>query len=852
MKKKILFISLFFAVLILALFIVLKNGIVISSIQFDFFKLEQLYIKLDKKLIVRAKNIVISKSDSTAQIQSPDSASAELLKITKNLKYLYALVEELDIQNLNIKDNHVRILFKDNEFFIDNDLLFLVLNLQRQKEDIKADIKKLLLKDYNLSVDGSLNIDTKSEFYYFQGRARGKLLEFNANIFYKDKILAYEFENINIRDITELITKIDARFELPQSLKFWLTSGARGEFYHLDFLKGLSDFSKNNFLEDISALGFVNKVQVRLDDKMNAIFIPKLDLNLSKQKLDFAFTKASYKGADLSASKVYLYDLFDPKKAGIYLRLKASNLQFDERLAKALENYHFSLPFYQKSGKLGSDLELKIDFHERGKISYGGTLALENANLSLANLNVIKAFVKLNQNDLSIENASVKNGFLEANFNARLDLQKQQGQFDTQISRLYFDNGELLDLRNQKIAVNLDYSKEPSISVPQWDLSLNFKDGLEANLNSPKLLFAYSPLLKKLGFINAKNVYYKTLDFGDFNASITDASFKNKLFLKNQSPYEKDSFSITRNKDYTQIYTQSDLISAKISPNNKEIHLKNLNYVYEKDTNSSKSLPFDISTNTQNISLGGANVALVLKDMNKTLAFDRVEADLKASVLNLKGSRGNALFNLAYSVDDLNLSVKADDEYLNEFLQKQAVRYGEFYLNLKGSGVEYFDGVIDFKNTYAKDLKGLNQLISFIDTVPSLLMFKSPTFNQKGLSLHDGKIIFNRKKDLLSVSAINLNGDSVDIYGLGSANLRLNTLDFNLELKTLKSASEAISKVPILNYVILGKNQEISTNIKVDGSIDEPKFHTEILSDTLKTPFNLIKNIIQLPANLLN
>ncbi|HED6130845.1 TPA: AsmA-like C-terminal domain-containing protein, partial [Campylobacter coli] len=32
----------------------------------------------------------------------------------------------------------------------------------------------------------------------------------------------------------------------------------------------------------------------------------------------------------------------------------------------------------------------------------------------------------------------------------------------------------------------------------------------------------------------------------------------------------------------------------------------------------------------------------------------------------------------------------------------------------------------------------------------------------------------------------------------------------------------------------------------------DPKFHTQILSDTLKTPFNLIKNIIQLPSNLFN
>ncbi len=41
---------------------------------------------------------------------------------------------------------------------------------------------------------------------------------------------------------------------------------------------------------------------------------------------------------------------------------------------------------------------------------------------------------------------------------------------------------------------------------------LNFKDGLEANLNNPKILFSFSPLLKKFGFIDAKNVYYKTLN----------------------------------------------------------------------------------------------------------------------------------------------------------------------------------------------------------------------------------------------------------------------------------------------------------------------------------------------------
>ncbi|MGX98497.1 DUF3971 domain-containing protein, partial [Campylobacter jejuni] len=163
-------------------------------------------------------------------------------------------------------------------------------------------------------------------------------------------------------------------------------------------------------------------------------------------------------------------------------------------------------------------------------------------------------------------------------FNAKFDLQKQQGNFNTQISRLYFDNGELLDLKNQNVEVKLDYSQNVNISIPQWNLILNFKDGLEANLSNPKILFSFSPLLKKFGFIDAKNVYYKTLNFEDFNASVNDAYFKNNLLINGQTPYENDSFDIVKNKGIMEIHTQSDTASAKISSDNKEIHLKNLSY----------------------------------------------------------------------------------------------------------------------------------------------------------------------------------------------------------------------------------------------------------------------------------
>ncbi|EAH5702928.1 hypothetical protein FC480_04405, partial [Campylobacter coli] len=76
MKKKIVYASLVLIVFISVVFLVLKNGILISHIQFSFLNLEQLYIKLDKKLIVRAKNITFNE-DNNASIQDDKNVNSD-------------------------------------------------------------------------------------------------------------------------------------------------------------------------------------------------------------------------------------------------------------------------------------------------------------------------------------------------------------------------------------------------------------------------------------------------------------------------------------------------------------------------------------------------------------------------------------------------------------------------------------------------------------------------------------------------------------------------------------------------------------------------------------------------------
>lgn len=850
MKKKMVYVFLGFCVLVLSLFFILKNGIAISSIQFDFFTLEQLYIKLDKKLIVRAKKITINEKESASaqDFQDLDSASKELLNTIKRLQYLYTFVEEIDIQNLSIKNNHIRILFKDNEFFVDNDAFFLKLILEHKDNQIEALIEKLLFKEYELNVDGKLSINTKSKFYYFTGKATSQLLDFNATISYKDKALSYKIEDLTLVNLPQLYSKFEKSFILPRNLKLWFVDRIQAQSYHLDFLQGFADLGKNNYyFDDIKAKGFANEVQVFLSDADFPIFVPYLEFDLEKQKLNISFEKASYNTTDLSTSKVYLYDIMQPSKAGIFLHIKSDNVSINEKLYNTLKLYHLNLPFYQKSGTIKTDLTLQIAFNKEIKNLYNGTFLLENSKLSLADFTINKAFIELKQNDLSV-NANVKNAFLQADFTAQFDLMMKKGEFDTQIANLNLGDG-FFDMKNKALKLNLDYSQGAILSIPEFDTILNFTDGLELKAKNVNAFVKYLPQLRRFGFLGADFVFYKSLNFDDFILNVENARFENNLSVGNK-PYQNDSFNVSKNKGIISIHSQSNVFNANLSEQKKEFYVKNLNYIYKKDKNASVG-DFDISKYPQNIILNAENVAVILADSNKTLAFDQLKANLQDKVLNAKGVRGVANFDFYYSADGFGLNAKnMDDKYLNEFLQKKAIQEGEFNLNINGSSFEFFSGEFKLKNTYVKDLKGTNQLISFIDTVPSLLLFKSPTFNEKGLSLHSGKVIFNRKKDLLRFDAINLNGDSVDIFGLGTANLRLNELDLDLELKTLKSASQAISKVPILNYVILGKNQEISTNIKVDGSFDEPKFHTQILTDTLKTPFNLIKNIIELPVNL--
>ncbi|MCR4942259.1 MAG: DUF3971 domain-containing protein, partial [Campylobacter sp.] len=138
----------------LSLIIILKIGIKIDSFELAGLKIEELYIKLNKKIIFRANEISFINLNNNSQI---DSSSEEFYNLSKKAIWIDRFFEEISLKNITIGDTKMQVYYKDDKFFIDSKYLKVSVNfvkeLAKNTELIK--VNDLTLKDFNLSVNGN-------------------------------------------------------------------------------------------------------------------------------------------------------------------------------------------------------------------------------------------------------------------------------------------------------------------------------------------------------------------------------------------------------------------------------------------------------------------------------------------------------------------------------------------------------------------------------------------------------------------------------------------------------------------------------------------------------------------------
>lgn len=840
--------------MILSFILLLKYGIKINDFEFYGVKLEQLYIKLDKKIIARAKQIKLPNFKKESKQKSSDE---RLLNLSKSVDFIDTIFQEISLENVQIGDDFkLKILFLDDIFFVDSPYLNVDIKFQNEQQDgiDLFSVRNLSFKDFNISISGEGSANFDKNDYKFEGNFTSHELHGKLNFALKDTFLTYKAHDVEAGSIKNFIDELDRRIELNSEVKNWIYGYIVADDYELKEINGKADLAKNNFyLNDLNATANTKNLLVKFEKGLPAVNVGEANITLKNSKLKFDLISPIYKGKKLDGSNVTINNIFDEKSANLELLIKTKSI-YDEAINEILKAYKIIVPVRQLSGKMDASLKILIkldeksleNFDERSVIA-NGEFKLSDAVLEIAGskFNTKNALVKLiNTTNLSIDATGFGLEFFKANAKADINLQKSTGEIKGVIESfdLKEKNDEILTFKNEPFNAFLDFSKagETLLKIEPFGLDMSFGSESKISTKNSKFFIESSPVLKQNGVRGFDELSIKNKDFTDLEIFAKEVNFDLPFLDKNGSKYENDDLKILVSKAGVKVDSASKKLSLDIKEKAINVKTKDLNLlVLDDNKTSEQSTPLELLAK---------NGDIILRDLNKTLPFTSFSAEKKGKSTSLNGLAQQG--RVGYFNDEKSINLDATDisgEFINDLFGIKSFEGGKFRLKMLGENSKNFKAEVRFFGTYLKDYIFYQRLLSFLNSVPSLLSFKTPDFNDKGFTVKNGKILLTRNGDMIEFLAIEMIGTSADIGGRGTIDLKSKKINIDLELKLLKDASSIIDKIPLVNQIILGKDRSLSTVIAIRGTTDKPEYSTQILQDALLSPLKIIRNVIQAP-----
>lgn len=153
------------------------------------------------------------------------------------------------------------------------------------------------------------------------------------------------------------------------------------------------------------------------------------------------------------------------------------------------------------------------------------------------------------------------------------------------------------------------------------------------------------------------------------------------------------------------------------------------------------------------------------------------------------------------------------------------------------------DGLINRFSTLSKAFSILN--------VSQLLKLKLPDLVTRGMPFTKITGTFGIKDGIMRTSDLYLDSDAVNITCVGSYNIYRDYLDVTLGLKPLQTIDKIISSIPIVGWVLTGKEKTLVTAFfRARGELGNPDVTTVQIKGMAKGTFDIFKRIFQLPAKL--
>ena len=511
-------------------------------------------------------------------------------------------------------------------------------------------------------------------------------------------------------------------------------------------------------------------------------------------------------------------------KTGItYLDIDILRLSYKNLL---LAQYKADMKFeHNKIFKIKLDKEILFKMN-------GIDFNLKDTDISIYNNNInLQSFMKVD--DIG-----------RSNINLNYNLTQQQGIFT--LTNLDMTNNLFSKKDNTHFKIML---QDKSLIIKSQDLNLSFKNTPTDwlfSLNDISDISKNSPLLQSFHIDNGNLTVHqkKNSKYLDFNSSFY---YPYKILFQDNKPI--DLYTLYGNANIKKKLFNikfKDLINININKKNTYINMNSLGIDVKEMLKSLENNSSKKEKNSLEVELNAKNCYLHISE-NRHILSDTMNLKYKDNAITsqLNYKKGKALFKL-YKDDFVLTGQNFNDNFMENIFALSKFKGGNLDFMMAGS-LNNYDGVLNISNTTILDYKLLNNVLAFVNTIPSLLTFSLPGYNQKGLKVKNAYMNFHTEKDDITISDINLDSQEIDIKGRGKVNFKTDKIDVKLNLIT--DLASAISQVPVVGYILFGKDS-ISTSLKIDGALQSPIVTSLFARELVVAPLNIIKRTILLPVHL--
>ena len=830
---------------VIVFFVFLKNGISIDHLKIASFSVDGLYLKLDKKFILKAESLTIPASKKKQPLPNLEKGLDRFNEILRYFEYI-------ELKEINFKNDRYSILYSDHIFYMVNDLFEIATHhISRQGDEVHAIIDLVYLKQYDIRFSGKLVYNYKRDTALVRGKAAYRDIHADFMLNKRRKNLYFTAKSDTFTQLKPLLDQ----FKLPPVVSEWVTERVKAKSYRLQSFKAVAKIDKNGSIKIIPDLiagkALLRDASVEFKKGLTPAFAEKIAVVFKEGNLYFELIDPSFKKRPLKGSVVSIVNFLNPKPITLRLNLKFKS-RIDAEVLKIVKAYGIMLPLMQKSGITDSVIKLDINLKAK-KVQWLSDFKLEAGEIAIgrALLPVTGGEVHIEKGIVSLSGIQLKNSNYQLVVNGTINLSKKLARLKLAVHSLRIGEKEkpFLLMKKTKISMNIDYRNSIKIVLPtlKTRLEISKKDGSGvikiADLSLIKKYIKNLPVTINGGHLTISSKNFKQYQFEGLVKRNDCFIYESESSCMTQVPirgtFSGDGFVLKAFQDRFVFDAEKSLIT-----------LRHLNLDLKKFFDDLESK----STGRMNGKMRVLATDSVLRYSKSKLVTDHYELEiLPGGNFYFLGKLGEDTVRVRKRGKKVDiLANRITDRMLHPLINFGGLQKGHYSVKITGEPGKLIVGEITLDGGVMSNFKAYNNMLAFINTIPALATLHSPGFSRKGFVIKEGKINFAVSRgELITFKSVLIKGKSATISGEGTVDLKTQKINVDLAIQTAKVMGNIIGSLPVVGYILTGENKSIMTvGLHIGGTLEKPISKTSPIKDVLLLPFKMIGRTLSIPGHL--